>query len=275
MIEQMETPGVRDVDASETRAVDLARECVYRFLSTLATDPYQPGWERARDPRNHELAVAAMDLLRLWAEQNPIPLTFGELGPEALDLRLLTSELTRPVTDHRDEYDRIFGLVIPKECPPYETEYHPPAQTFLRSQQMADIAGFYRAFGVEPGSWTHERPDFLSLELEFVALLLTKKRLVQDDPAADSETRERADVCDEALRDFVRDHLVWWVPAFASGLRRKADHGLYHALACVLAALIPVERCRLGIDPPFKGAQPELIEQPEEQTECTGCPLLT
>jgi TorA maturation chaperone TorD len=266
MIDQEETP--------EARAVDLARECVYRFLSAVAADPYNPGWERARDPRSHELAVAAMDVLRAWTEQDPVPLTFGELGAEALDLRPLVSELLRPVVDHRSDYDRIFGLIIPKECPPYETEYHPPAQTFLRSQQLADIAGFYRAFGVEPGGSAHERPDHLALELEFVALLLTKKRLVLDGPAADSSAREQADVCDQALHDFVRDHLAWWVPAFAAGLRRKADHGLYHALARVLAALIPAERQLLGIDPPFQAVQPALIEQPEEQSGCSGCPLL-
>ena len=255
----------------EARAVDLARECVYRFLSALATDPYNPEWERARDSRGHELAITAMDVLRAQAERNPTPLTFGELGAEALDFRPLVSELARPAADHRADYDRSFGLVIPKECPPYETEYHPPAQTFLRSQQLADIAGFYRAFGIDPGGAVHERPDHIALELEFAALLLTKKRLVLDDPSV----REQADICDEALRDFVRDHLSWWVPAFAAGLRRKADHGLYHALARVLAALIPAERQLLGIAPPFQAAQPALIEQPEEQSGCAACPLLT
>lgn len=262
-------------EITEARAVDLARECVYRFLAAVATDPYNPGWERARDHHGHELAVAAMDVLRAQAEQGPIALTFGELGPDALDLRPLVAELKRPVTDHRREYDRIFGLVLPKECPPYETEYHPPAQTFLRSQQLADIAGFYRAFGVEPGGSARERPDHLSLELEFVALLLTKKRLAPDGPSADPAAREKAEVCDQALREFVRDHLVWWAPAFAAGLRRKAGHGLYHELACVLAALVPAERHLLGIDPPFRAPKPELIEQPEEQSGCTGCALLS
>jgi TorA maturation chaperone TorD len=261
-------------EAHDVREVDLARECVYRFLSMVAADPYSPGWERAREPQTHELAVTAMDVLRARVEQNPATLAIGELGAEALDLWPVVSELKRSVLDLQADYDRVFGLIIPKECPPYETEYHPPAQTFLRSQQLADVAGFYRAFGVEPSGFTHERPDHLALELEFVALLLTKKRLVLNGSDPKPSARDQADVCGLALQDFVRDHLAWWVPAFAAGLRRKADHGLYHALARVLAAFIASERQQLGIDPPFKAAEPALVEQPEEQTGCAGCALL-
>jgi TorA maturation chaperone TorD len=265
---------IHQVETSEASALQLARECVYRFLSILATDPYGPGWDRACDPQSQVLAVAAMDLIRTQAERAPITLTFGELGTEALDLRPLVSELSCPLSEIQTNHDRVFGLIIPKECPPYETEYHPPGQTFLRSHQMADIAGFFRAFGLDPGGSVHERPDHLALELEFVALLLTKKRLISDVPATPA-AMEQAEVCDQAVRDFVREHLAWWVPAFAAGLRRKADHGLYHSFSRVLAALIPAERELLGIDPPFRAVQPELIEQPEEQAGCTGCPLLT
>ena len=122
----------------------------------------------------------------------------------------------------RAEYDRVFGLVVPKECPPYETEYHPTQETFVRSQQMADIAGFYRAFGIEPAQSSPERPDHLALELEFMAFLLTKKRLALAAVELDPEAAEQVSICDRAQRDFFRDHLAWWVPSFAAGLRRKA-----------------------------------------------------
>lgn len=255
-------------DIPETAALDLARECLYRFLSALATDPYTAsgGWERLADPQTQALAIAAADLLRDWADQNPTPLTFGELPPKALDLRPLIAALPGTVADLRDDHDRVFGLIAPKECPPYETEYHPPGQTFLRSQQTADVAGFYRAFGIEPGGDTRERPDHIALELEFLALLLTKKRMAPEGASA-----EPAAICDQAFHDFVKDHLAWWIPAFAAGLRRKAGHGPYHALADVLAALIPTERSRLQIAAPFRLVQPALVEPPEEQSGCAGC----
>ena len=68
-----------------------------------------------------------------------------------------------------------------------------------------------------------------------MAFLLMKGREALasvEDPDAD----ERAEICDRAQRDFFRDHLAWWVPTFAAGLRRKAGGGYHDALAGALAA---------------------------------------
>jgi nitrate reductase assembly molybdenum cofactor insertion protein NarJ len=56
------------------------------------------------------------------------------------------------------EYDRVFGLASLVACPPYEAEFHAAGETFFRSQQMADIAGFYAAFGLEASRNAGERP---------------------------------------------------------------------------------------------------------------------
>ena len=168
---------------------DLARECVYRFLALALTSPYEPNWPCLLEPRRPAPGArggrAAPGRGRLPAEF----LGFGELSPDNLDLGTLLTELNRPLDHIRAEYDRVFGLVIPKECPPYETEYYPTSQAFQRSQQLADIAGFYRAFGLEPSSANPERPDHITLELEFMAFLLTKKRL-----AAATDGRRRRGV---------------------------------------------------------------------------------
>jgi putative dimethyl sulfoxide reductase chaperone len=168
----------------------------------------------------------------------------------------------------------VFGLVIPKECPPYETEYHPSSQAFQRAQQMADIAGFYHAFGIEPSGANLGRPDHITLEFEFMAFVLMKQRLANLD-VADGEPSEQVLVCESAARSFVKDHLAWWVPAFATGLLRKSGEGYYHALARTLAAFIPAERYRLNLPAPFNPAMPELIEYPEEESGCASCALRT
>ena len=134
----------------------------------------------------------------------------------------LMEELEASPQALRAQYDTVFGLVVPKECPPYETEYYPTQETFGRSQQMADVAGFYQAFGIEPAQSSPERPDHLALELEFMAFLLLKRRQAIAATDHDPEAGEQASICDRALRDFFRDHLAWWLPAFAAGLRRKA-----------------------------------------------------
>jgi TorA maturation chaperone TorD len=259
---------------ADSTALDLAREGLYRFLAALLTEPGGPRWHLVEDIDNQQLAREAAALLQLEADTRSVPLGFGELPAEELDLQPLLLELLRPTEDLRAEYDRVFGLVPTKECPPYETEYHPAAEAFLRSQQMADVAGFYRAFGLEPAHLTPERPDHVALELEFMAFLLMKKRLVG---GAGDELPDAADwvqVADAAQRDFFRDHLAWWVPAFAAGLRRLAGGaGLYTAVARVLAALLPVERSRLAAPAPRLSLQATFIERPEEQTECAACPL--
>lgn len=131
---------------------------------------------------------------------------------------------------------------------------------------LADVAGFYRAVGVEPDA--HERPDHISLELEFTAFLLLKQRLALETIQADTTTAHNASVCQTARTTFFHDHLSWWAPSFALALRTKADSGFYEAVGRVLAAMLPIERHRLGIPAPRVPLQANVQETPEE---CAGC----
>jgi TorA maturation chaperone TorD len=248
-------------------AIDLARECLYRFLAAALTDPAVDGWGLLLDADSGRVAAHAAELLRADAGDGPAALGFGELPPDDLDLAPLLAELGRPRAEQTALYDRVFGLVPSRECPPYETEYHAGAEPFFLAQQLADVAGFYRAFGLEPARGSPERPDHLALELEFVAILLTKKRLADGAPNGG----ELARVCAEAEAAFFRDHLAWWVPSFATGLRRKAGDGFYAAVARALAALMPLERAHFGVAPPRRLLRAAAVEPPNEQNGCAGC----
>ncbi len=57
---------------------------------------------------------------------------------------------------------------------PYETEYTTP-DALYKAHQLADIAGFYRAFGLEMSTENRERPDHLAAELEFMHFLALKE----------------------------------------------------------------------------------------------------
>ncbi len=265
MNDAIELPGERE-------AVDLARECVYRFLAWVLRDPYSAEARPWLDPGDRALAALAAELLRAEALAHPAALGFAELPPEQLTLQPLLAHLSDDPAAFRREYDRVFGLVISKECPPYETEYHPAKETFQRSQELADIAGFYRAFGLQPAAACPERPDHIALECEFMAFLLLKKRLVRATPEPAGRC-ERSEVCGQAERAFFADHLAWWVPAFARGLRRKAEDGLFEAVGQLLGAFIAVERGLLAVPAPRLPVQAALIERPEEQAGCTGCTI--
>src|SRR5262249_3835122 len=162
---------------ADAEALDLARECLYRFLAASLSSPHTASHRLALDPDSQRLACVAAELLRSEARATAVPLGFGELPPEHLDLGPLLGALHQSADGLETEYQRVFGLVLARECPPYETEYHSSAEPFFRSQQLADIAGFYRAFGLETSQAEPERLDHLALELEFLAVLLLKKRL--------------------------------------------------------------------------------------------------
>jgi TorA maturation chaperone TorD len=245
-------------------SIDLMREGAYRFLAAALRDPRDHGAELARDLDNQCLAVEAADWLRTGAAAPAPRLDLGELPVELLALQPVAEGLRGGFEELCSEYNRVFGLATVKECPPYETEYHATSEPFFRSQQLADVAGFYRAFGLDPSRAAPERPDYLPLELEFMAFLLMKKRL-----AAEAEDSEHIAICAAAEVSFFRDHLAWWVPAFAASLRRRAGGGLYAQLGQVLAALIPVERQRLGVPATSGPVRASPLERPEELQE--GC----
>lgn len=248
---------------AEDTALTVASEVLYRFLAAAVSDPFTSDVSLVLDSDGWRLAISATELLRQEASESPVPLGFGELPPSQLDWAALSGDAPLSLADLRATHTAVFGLVFSRECPPYETEYCSSAEAFFRAQQLADIAGFYQAFGLQTAPASPERPDHLALELEFMAFLLRKERL--------ADTAEQARVCADAQRSFLRDHLAWWVPSFAAGLRRKAESGFYASVAQVLAAFMPVERARLGAATPSLPMRPALIERPEEQAGCTGC----
>jgi TorA maturation chaperone TorD len=257
------------LDAADEAAIDLARECLYRFFAAALSDPRGPAWAVLADPDERVLAGAAADLLRAEAEADPVPLGAGERPAADLDLFELLAALRRPREELAVEHDRVFGLVTVDACPPYETEYCPTKEPFYRAQQLADAAGFYRAFGLTGAQAAPDRPDHVARELEFLAHLLFLQRLADDgSPTAG----EQAGVCGDAARRFFRDHVAWWVPSFAAGLHRRAGTGVYAALGRALAAFVPAERGRLNVSAPQAPVRVAPVERPEDdEAGCAGC----
>lgn len=132
-------------------------------------------------------------------------------GPAALELGDALQRLGAAQVNP-DAVLRAARALTSGAVPAYETSYEagrsaPGGMTF----QMADIAGFYRAFGFEVSG---ERPDHIVPEVEFVALLLVKEayaRLAGDGAGAD--------VCREAREKFLGEHLGAWLPEFAARAR--------------------------------------------------------
>src|SRR3954471_17701863 len=110
---------MRDQDlTAQATADELAPECLYRFLSAVVAGPYSAHWARASDVENRALVLGAWQWLQPETEE--------------FEMIRLIRELEASLQVLRAQYDSVFGLVVPKECPPYETEYYPTPETFGR-----------------------------------------------------------------------------------------------------------------------------------------------
>jgi hypothetical protein len=141
-----------------------------------------------------ELLAGRADAARVARELSD---ALRELGAEPLDLDGIAA--ASRLTEN--------GTVLA-----YETSYEtgrgmPGGMTF----QMADVAGFYRAFGFEVSG---ERPDHIVPELEFLALLLLKEAHARITGEADG-----AEVCATARSKFMAEHLGLWLPSLLKRAR--------------------------------------------------------
>ena len=264
-------------------AVRAARQEIYRHLSLCATDPRAERWTTLTDPDLQQAMRLGTTELEQVAGSPTGGLAPGELGPEYLDPTALLSFISEATRDELTEaHDRIYGLVLSKECPPYESEYSTQTFSVSLSHRMADVAGFYRAFGVEPSDDRRERPDHVALELEFMAWLIAKETRALE--AGGAEAEEHAEICLDAQRKFFTEHLAWWLPAFAMALRRKAGDtseppraakNFHVALGSLLAAFTAVERAVLDVEPPQDLAprNPLPMEPTEQNESCNGCEM--
>ncbi len=172
---------------------------------------------------------------------------------QALGLELQGGEETRFFAALKDKFLQENGFLGLEEeytylfsretrVPPYETSYL-QEQTFARVSELADITGFYRAFGLEPSAGVGEPPDYVGAELEFMAVLCAKEAY-----ALEHGWAELAQVCRDARRAFLRDHLGRWFPLFVERLRDAARLAWYPRLASVGEALLALDRAELEIE---------------------------
>jgi TorA maturation chaperone TorD len=249
------------------RAVNMARQALYRFASLSLTDPLKGSWEQLHNARHDRVLHHAAGVLRGLPDNRPASLGPGELPVRYLEPGQVLTRLPATRDGLYDEYENAFGLVS-SGCPPYETEYIDSKYAFRRSHALADINGFYQAFGLNVADQCKERPDHAALELEFMATLLALERQAAD---GDAKFRhERMRVCRDAQRRFLTEHLAWWMPAFARLLAHESRGGFYEAAAVFLAALVTVERALHGVEIRSGPVSPS---GEESASLCDGCEL--
>jgi len=122
----------------------------------------------------------------------------------------------------------------------YTTEYTAKGE-FQKSQHLSDIMGFYKAFGVEP---ENERPDSLSIELEFMYYLIYKKTHASESQS--EKGKEHKFVCQDAEIKFFNEHLYPGAQAILKKLKSKQENSFYNDAASELKEFMDSEKDILG-----------------------------
>lgn len=238
------------------RDTALARAFLYRFLAKAFEDPTAEGWQ----------AMTTSDCVR------PFRAAVASLTASAPGLAapasLLASRLSpEEFVPFHAAYLAAFGHAARGSCPLNEIEYGDlKADPLFQPHRLADLAAFYRAFGLDLAPDAGERQDHLCLELEFMCVLAAKEAYALDhrlDP-------ELLGVCREAQKAFLREHLGRWTPAFTRRIAPWTQGSVLGELARFACAFVEAECARFRFAP----GSADLLLRPvneAEETMCSAC----
>lgn len=126
---------------------------------------------------------------------------------------------------------------------PYETE-HGRMRGMSKGNDLADLSGFYRAFGLElDPERAHEPHDHVAVELEFYTVLLLKQAHLER-----LGDQEGCDVVRAARQKFLSTHLAPLALGLA-GRPAVRDSALYGPLFAWCGEVLAAECERLGVRP--------------------------
>ncbi len=144
--------------------------------------------------------------------------------------------------DIKSEYLNIFD--VGRKISPYETEYM-TEKLSRKPFELADIAGFYTAFGlnVTEEMRNKEALDHISIELEFMAILEWKEQC-----ALENGQEENVAIVKDAKLKFFQEHLAKWGFFFCRQIYGLGGNGLFIRLARLLELVLILECKRYSLD---------------------------
>lgn len=180
-----------------------------------------------------------------WLDDLPVLVEILQKLDVPVDPEMISSGASFNLEALQAQHREVFGLAG-SVC--YETEIGLPHE-FRQSQELADIAGFYHAFGFQVGGSVHERPDYLASELEFMYLLALKEAWAEE-----NALEEQVEICVDAQGKFLHDHLAHWIAPFCQSLEQSTSERLgpdgllspYVKLSCLAETFLTREAGRLG-----------------------------
>lgn len=128
------------------------------------------------------------------------------------------------------EYIRLFdvGTVRPP-CPLYDGEW-----SGARKRSMEDVLRYYRFFGMKIDDGTHELPDHVTIEFEFMKVLTFMEGLARTQ-GGDALPLFRAE------RDFLERHPARWWPMLRHKLAGHEPPPFYASLATIVGDVLTAD----------------------------------
>jgi putative dimethyl sulfoxide reductase chaperone len=236
----------------------IARMFLHQFLARAFEDPTMERWEWLTASNIHAALQSAArvltaDSLRLDKTATALASRLQRDRFEAFQAACVTA----------------FGHAARGDCPLNEIEYGDlKADPLFQPHRLADLAAFYRAFGLDVADSAAERPDHLGIELEFMSVLAAKEAYALE-YQLDADHRA---VCHDAQKKFLREHLGRWAPAFARRLVRAATDETLAVLAEFLRDFIAADCARFDVP---AGSEDLLLRPVDEAAEslCAACGL--
>lgn len=238
----------------------LAASQVYQFLSTCLLEPNKAALEMLR---NKDYMAEVKSCIAI-SGNNEMMETFELLqkGLEGTDLESLEWS-----------YRATFGgATVAMDCPPYEM-YYSGSQIWQQTQDLADISGTYKAYGIEmEEDSTTSRWDHVAVELEFLHFLTYKLAY-----AIENHSEEEQESCISGKKKFLYAHIGRWIKAFSTSVVKKTPEEFYRQAATLATLFVHIEMTKLSVDAEeideYMGNEPDYLQRLEGKSAmaCDSC----
>lgn len=145
------------------------------------------------------------------------------------------------------QYSRLF--IGTGASPLHESAYGPRRLT--TAAELADVRGFYRAFGFDLSETTPETADHVGAELEFHAALVVKLAWAYEQALGDP-----VEITSRAAASFLDAHLGRWIPALAHRLASCAADSFHARVAAEAERFVSAECRGFGVEPAAVSGEP-------------------
>lgn len=229
---------------------------LHQFLARAFEDPLAEGWAWLTDSTTQDAFQSAVRTL-----------AGSSAGLEKLAAPFAAHLKSEKLESFQVAYVTAFGHAARGDCPLNEIEYGDlKADPLFQPHRLADLAAFYRAFGLEVAEGAAERQDHICIELEFMAVLAAKEAYAHEHQLDSDQLA----LCHDAQRKFLREHLGRWAPAFARRLARATTNETLATLAGFTREFIAADCARFGLT---SGSEDLLLRPVDEAAErmCDSC----